>query len=99
MAQEPDNLVLVQLREIRAILIDHTARFERLEGRFGNLENGFNDLRLFVNHALGLGTTAELKAREPDARQSLSDAQQKRTEERLSSVEQRVARIEEKLVN
>jgi hypothetical protein len=99
MAEEPDNLVPVQLREIRAILVDQTARFDRLEGRFGNLESGFSDLRLFVSHALGLGTTAELKTRELDARQNHSDASQKRTDERLANIERRVAKIEEKLVD
>jgi hypothetical protein len=89
---EPDNLVLVQLREIRAAL-------SRFEGRFDRLETGFNDMRLYVSHALGLGTTAELKAREIDERQSQSDERHKRTDERLASIEQRVARIEEKLVN
>ncbi len=99
MSNEPDNLVLVQLREIRAILADHTARFDSLERRFGGLEKGFHDMRLFVNHALGLGATAELKGRELDARQDLSDAAQTKTDERLSSIEQRVAKLEEKLVN
>jgi hypothetical protein len=56
-------------------------------------------MRLFGIHALGLGTTAELKTREPDGRQDQSDARHRRTDERLASIEQRVARIEEKLVN
>jgi hypothetical protein len=75
------------------------ARCDRLEGCFSTLEKGFNDMRLFVIHALGLGATAELKTREPDARQDQSDARHRRTDERLASIEQRVARIEEKLVN
>jgi hypothetical protein len=35
MANEPDNLVLVHLREIRATLAEHSARFDRFDDRFG----------------------------------------------------------------
>lgn len=38
MANEPDNLVLVHLREIRATLVEHSARFDRIDERFTQIE-------------------------------------------------------------
>jgi hypothetical protein len=90
MTYEPDNPVLNQLREIRAALAGHTARFDRLE-------KDFNELRHLVNHVLVPGTTVEPRAREPDEHRNLGEAHHKRTDERVSSIEQRVARIEERL--
>jgi hypothetical protein len=90
MNQEPDNPVLIQLREIRATLAGHTARFDRLE-------RGLNELRHFVDHALGLSTIAEPGTRELDARHEQGEVHRKGMDERVSSIEQRVAKIEERL--
>ena len=90
MTQEPYDLVLIQLREIRATLAGHTARFDRLE-------KGFGELRHLANHALVLGTAVELRTRELDERQEQGEAHHKRMDERVSSIEQRVAKIEERL--
>ena len=90
MTQESDNLVLNQLREIRATLAGHTLRFDRLE-------KDFSELRHFVNHALVLGTTAEPRTREPDEHRDQGEAHHRRIDERVSSIEQRVAKIEERL--
>jgi hypothetical protein len=90
MTYEPDNAVLNQLREIRAILAGHTARFDRLE-------KDFNELRHLVNHALVPGTTVEPRARQPGEHHDQGEPHHKRTDERVSSIEQRVARIEERL--
>ena len=38
MANEPDNLILVHLREIRATLAEHSARFDRIDERFAQVE-------------------------------------------------------------
>lgn len=38
MAEEPDNLVLKMLREMREILHDHTRRFEEHDRRFDELK-------------------------------------------------------------
>jgi hypothetical protein len=90
MNQEPDNPVLTQLREIRATLAGHTARFDRLE-------RDFNVLRHFVNRALVPGTTAVLGTAEPDEDHRQGGAHHKSLDERVSSIEQRVAKIEDRL--
>jgi predicted nuclease with TOPRIM domain len=41
MANEPDNLILVYLREIRATLAEHTARFARIDERFTQMDLRF----------------------------------------------------------
>ena len=38
MANEPDNLILLHLREIRATLAEHSARFDRIDERFAQVE-------------------------------------------------------------
>jgi len=75
-ADESDNLVLVQLREIRATLAEHTSRFDQVDRRFDQLEKRFD--APIRNHALGPGTANGLKARELDARQEESEGRQKR---------------------
>jgi hypothetical protein len=89
MDKEPDNAVLTQLREVRATLAGHTARFDRLE-------RDFNELRRLVKRALVLSTTTELATREPDENHEQGEAHPS-MEERVSSIEQRVAKIEERL--
>ena len=38
MANEPDNLILLHLREIRATLAEHSACFDRIDERFAQVE-------------------------------------------------------------
>jgi hypothetical protein len=38
MANAPDNLILVHLREIRAALAEHSARFDRIDEPFAHME-------------------------------------------------------------
>ena len=90
MNQEHDNPVLTQLREIRATLAGHTARFDRLE-------RDFRELRNRVNRALPLGTTAELGTGHPSEDREQGEAHHKSMDERVSSIEQRVAKIEQRL--
>ncbi|HEY4775359.1 MAG TPA: hypothetical protein VIH40_11125 [Xanthobacteraceae bacterium] len=68
MADEPDNMILVMLREIRAkqdehsqILGDHTQRFERLEKRF-------DDLAKVVRYSLGQTTETQFRQSEQESR-------------------------------
>ncbi|HWE18813.1 MAG TPA: hypothetical protein VG758_16770 [Hyphomicrobiaceae bacterium] len=44
MADAPDALLLAQLREIRATLAGHSARFDRIDDRFSHLDKRFEDL-------------------------------------------------------
>jgi archaellum component FlaC len=41
MANEPDHLILVHLREIRATLAEHSARFDRIDERFAQIDDRF----------------------------------------------------------
>ena len=43
MAEDPENLMLVMLREIRAKQDEHTDRLERVETRLQHLEKQFDD--------------------------------------------------------
>ena len=90
MNQEHDNPVLTQLREIRATLAGHTARFDRLE-------RDFRELRNLVNRARVLDTTAAPGTGEPTEDRGQGEADHKSMDERVSSIEQRVAKIEERL--
>jgi hypothetical protein len=90
MNREDDNPVLTQLREIRATLAGHTARFDRLE-------RDFNKLQHLVSRALALGTTGEPETGEPEETQEQGETHHKSLDERVSSIEQRVAKIEERL--
>jgi uncharacterized protein YdcH (DUF465 family) len=93
MSQDPDNPALTQLREIRATLAGHTARFDRLE-------RDFNELRHLVHRALVLGTTAEVGTKAPDESHGEAHHESmhhKSIDERITSIEQRVAKIEERL--
>ena len=95
MAQEPDNLVLVQLREMRGQLQAITAKLEEHDRRFDQIDKRFDDFHLLANHALGLGMNQN-KARELEARHDLADAWQRRAEERFDQIERRLAKVEEK---
>jgi archaellum component FlaC len=68
MAGEPDNVVLVTLREIRAkqdehshVLGEHTQRFERLEKRL-------DDLAKVVKYSLGQSAETQFRQSEQESR-------------------------------
>ena len=91
MADEPENLVLVQLREIRAKL----EKLDVLEKRFDQLDERFDELRGHVAYSLGLGTMSDLRARDMEARRDAEVMRLKRAEERLEEHNKRLARLEE----
>jgi hypothetical protein len=96
MAQEPDSLVLVHLREMRGQLQGITAKLEEHDRRFDQIDKRMEDFHLLVNHALGLGTMNQHKARELEARHDLADTRQRRVEERFDRIERRLAKVEER---
>ena len=51
MAKEPDNVVLMLLREIRATQDDHTHRLERMEKRLGDVHEGMITSLGLAGHA------------------------------------------------
>ena len=74
MAEEPDNLILVQLREIRSKLeklekLDVLERrFDAMDRRFDAMDKRFDEMRTYVYYSLGLGSVNQLKAAELEAR-------------------------------
>jgi predicted nuclease with TOPRIM domain len=44
MANETDNLILVHLRDIRATLAEHTARFDRIDERLAQIDVRFGQI-------------------------------------------------------
>ncbi len=95
MADEPENLVLVQLREVRSELQGIRTKLNEHDTRFDQLDKRFDDFHLLVNHALGLGTANQLKLRELDAAQEQAKARRQRMEERHAEIERRLGKVEE----
>jgi hypothetical protein len=48
MADEPDNLLLVMLRDIRAKQSEHSAHFEQIEVRLTGIEMQLDDYKKIV---------------------------------------------------
>jgi len=88
MANEPDNLVLAQLREIRATQAEHSARFAQIDKRF-------DEMRLLLGHTIGLSTTAYLRSQEFDRRYEFSEGEQRSLSERVGELERRLAKVED----
>ena len=97
MADEPDNLVLVQLRDIRGILELHTKRFNKLEERFDNSDKQFEEMRGYIRHTLGLGSMNHITNERQDARLDAQDGERKKLAEQVAGLDKRVGKIEERL--
>ncbi|HEY1245694.1 MAG TPA: hypothetical protein VGF29_12790 [Hyphomicrobiaceae bacterium] len=102
MAYEPDNLVLLQLREIRATLAGHSSRFDRIEERFGKIDKRFDridkrfdEFHLLVGYTLSVSQTSYLKVQEFEQRHELSEGEQRRMSDRMEDVERRLSNLEE----
>ena len=55
MADEPENLILVMLRDIRAKQDEHSAHFEQVEARLGDVEKQLDDYKKVVRYSLIAG--------------------------------------------
>ena len=96
MVDEPDNMVLRLLREIRATLDDHSARLARMDARFDRMDARFDqvdarfdhvdkeleEVKFQVTYGLGVSSINNLKAREVDLRMTEFDRRLKTLEER-----------------
>jgi tetrahydromethanopterin S-methyltransferase subunit G len=96
MANEPDNLVLVQLREIRATQAEHSERFDQINKRLDQMDKRFEDFHALTSHTLNLSTTNYLRMREFDQRHEMSEGEQRRISERMDEFERRLRKVEEK---
>jgi hypothetical protein len=101
MANEPDNLVLVQLREIRATLAEHSALLGEhsalMKEGFSQIDKRVEDFHALTSHTLMLGTTNSLKSQEFERRYEFSEGEQRRLRDRMDEFERRLARVEEKV--
>lgn len=97
MANDLDNIVVANLREMHAQLQGIAAKLEEHDRRFDRIDKRFEDVRHLVDHALGLTTMNEMKMRALEARHDASEARQRRMTERLDGLERRLAKVEEKL--
>jgi tRNA/tmRNA/rRNA uracil-C5-methylase (TrmA/RlmC/RlmD family) len=68
MADEPDNLVLVMLRDIRAKQNEHSANFERIEKRLGDIEKQLDDYKKIARYALGQSSETQFRQVQQEAR-------------------------------
>jgi hypothetical protein len=58
---EPDNIVHVLLREIRAKQDEHSARFDAVEARVQHVEKQVDELQLTATYSLGQSTETQLR--------------------------------------
>jgi hypothetical protein len=68
MTDEPDNLVLVMLRDIRTKQDEHSARFERIEGRLVGIEKQLDDYKKIVRYALGQSSETQFRQVQQESR-------------------------------
>ena len=61
MANEPDNLTHILLRDIRAKQDEHTARFDAVESRLRHVEKQVEDLHMTVTYSLGQSTETQFR--------------------------------------
>ena len=87
MADEPINLVLVQLRDIRATLDEHSTQFRELKERLNEVDRRLARQHIQIMHALGLITDANLAS-------DLANEGVEKLEHRLSDLTTRVAALE-----
>jgi hypothetical protein len=108
MANEPDNLVLIQLREIRATLAEHSALLAEhsallagqshvMKERFDQVDKRFDEFHALTSHTLMLGTSNQLKSQEFERRYEFSEGEQRRMTERMDELERRLTKVEEKV--
>jgi hypothetical protein len=68
MGEEPENMIHVLLRDIRAKQDELSIRLEAVETRVGRIESQYDDLRMTVTYALGQSTDIQFKQAKQGAR-------------------------------
>jgi hypothetical protein len=81
MAEEPENIVLVLLRDIRGKQEESFAKLEAVEARVRHVESQLDDPKIAVTYSLGQSTETQFK----QARQSAG------TDELFAQLEKLVA--------
>src|SRR5262245_14512971 len=60
MPHDQSIAIVNQLRELRATVAGHTARFDRVEAPIGRIDEQLRDIHLLVARALGQGAASRL---------------------------------------
>ncbi len=68
MPKEPENIVHVLLRDIRAKQDEHFTKLEAVETRVRHVESQLDDLRMAVTYALGQSTETQFRQSKQGAR-------------------------------
>jgi hypothetical protein len=68
MAKEPENIVHVLLRDIRAKQDEHFTKLEAVETQVRHVESQLDDLRMAVPYALGQSTEIQFRQSKQGAR-------------------------------
>jgi hypothetical protein len=97
MAQEADNLVLTWLRDIRATLDVHTAKFVAIDKRFDGVDKRLDTLTAQVTYAFGMAGMANTHVGlVENCVDELADWK-KQVERKQAELERRLTRVEEKV--
>ena len=100
MANEPDNLILVQLPEIRATQGEIRATLEEhsalMKQRLDQIDKRFEDFHTLTSHTLMLGTTNSPKSQDLERRYEFGKGEQRRLSERMDDFERRLSKLENK---
>ena len=97
MPDEPDNLVLRLLREIRSKQDEHSAKMEDHDKRFDRLDRRLGPMQFQLTHTFGLAGMSNLQAQRTDERVEQVEERQKRFDEMIAEFRRRVAEMEAKL--
>ncbi len=68
MAEEPDNIMLRHLREIRATLADHGAQLKELSQGQHRMEKQVSDLTKLVRYTLGQSSETQFRQSQEESR-------------------------------
>jgi hypothetical protein len=95
MANETDNLILAQLREIRATLTDHGKRFDAIDRRFDGIDKTLETLKFQMTYTYGAAGLAGVNS---IGAESKADAALKRLDANdndLADVKRRLKALED----
>jgi hypothetical protein len=105
------SAVAHQLRELRAALAGHTARFDRVEEHVARIDHQLRDIHLLIARALDQGAASRVGLLTPGGAENSEESSvcerrvdsrqeerpEDRLEQRVSGIERRLARVEDRL--
>jgi dGTP triphosphohydrolase len=68
MTEEPQSIVLVMLRDIRAKQDEHSTHFEQIEARLGDVEKQLDDYKKIVRYSLGQSPETQPRQAQQESR-------------------------------